>query len=111
MRLKVVAAALLSTLLVSAAPALAQEQQEQNCRSLDAVIEQARDKYGEILTARAISQAGYMVMLFATPDGSTWTLVGLLKDGKTACTLDAGVAYQRVTPGDQPAPAVPETGL
>lgn len=109
MRIQALAVALLSTLL--AAPALAQEQQEQNCRSLDAVIEQARDKYGEILTARAISQAGYMLMLFATPDGSTWTLVGLLKDGKTACTLDAGVAYQPVATGDQPAPAVPETGL
>jgi hypothetical protein len=92
----------LSTLL--AAPALAQ----QNCRSLDEVVSLARDKYHEQLTMRAISQKGYMLMLFATEDGQTWTLFGLLPDGQTACMLDAGEGLQRIVAEDQPAP---EEGL
>lgn len=92
----------LSTLL--AGPALAQDQGGPNCRTLDAAVAEARDKYNERLVMRGISQGGYMIMLFATDDGQTWTLFGLLKDGKTACTLDAGVALQPVAPADQPQP-------
>jgi hypothetical protein len=102
MRRTIAAVLLLST----ATPALAQE--GGNCRSLDAAIAETRDQYGEVLAMRGISSSGYMLMLFANPDGSTWTLVGLLKDGKTACTLDAGEGLQFVKPSD--APAVPEQG-
>jgi hypothetical protein len=103
MRATLLALALLSTLVF---PAVAQ-QQGANCRSLDQAISEARDQYGEVLAMRGISSGGYMLMMFANPDGSTWTLLGLLKDGQTACTLDAGEGLQFIKPGDQP---VPEQG-
>lgn len=101
----IVLAALLSTLLLTA-PALAEGP---NCRSLNAAVAEVHDKYHEVLTVRAVSQAGYAILLFANPDGSTWTLFGMLKDGKTVCTLDAGEGLQFVTPSDQPVPA-PDQG-
>lgn len=53
--------------------------------------------YGERVVARGLSKDGAMVELFATPGGSTWTLI-ITTPGGNACPLEAGKVWNKVTP-------------
>lgn len=105
MRLKVAIAAVLSTLL--AAPALAQPEQQPACAPIDQIAAKLAAEYHETRVQQGVVGEGRaMLLIFATPDGATWTAVMLRHDG-VGCMAAAGSDWQ--TRSD-PAP-VTEEGL
>lgn len=108
MRLTLLAALLLSTL---AAPAWGQEprtgQEQPPCAPYDQVEAKLAAEYRETRIQQGVVGDGRaMLVIFASPDGATWTAVMVRPDG-LACMAAAGDDWQ--TRHD--APAVPETGL
>jgi hypothetical protein len=91
MRLKVAFAAALSTLL--AAPALAQEQQPA-CAPIDQIAAKLAAEYSETRVQQGVVGEGQaMLLIFAAPDGATWTAVMLRHDG-VGCMAAAGSDWQ-----------------
>jgi hypothetical protein len=88
MRIKVVIAAALSTLL--AAPALAQE--DSNCAPFDVAAAFHANKLNETRVAQGIIE-GHMVMIFASPEGASWSLVIVNHEG-VACLKARGTDWQ-----------------
>jgi hypothetical protein len=104
MRLKVVIAAALSTLL--AGPALAQEQQQPTCAPIDQIEAKLAAEYQETRVQQGVVGEGRaMLVIFAAPDGATWTAVMLRHDG-VGCMAAAGSDWQ----ARHDAPSVPEQG-
>ena len=102
MRLKVAIFAALSTL---ALPAWAQEQPA--CAPIDQIEAKLAAEYRETRVQQGVVGDGRaMLLIFATPDGATWTAVMLRHDG-VGCMAAAGSDWQ--ARHDQP--AAPETGL
>lgn len=100
MRLILFTVAVLSTLPL---PAWAQE----NCAPIDRVEAKLAAEYRETRVQQGVTQSGQtMLVIFAAPDGATWTAVMVRADG-LACMAAAGSDWQ--TRSDEP--AVPETGL
>jgi hypothetical protein len=90
--------------LLSTTPAMAQE--ENRCAPYPDVEAMLAKEYQEARTAQGIGGEGkHMMVIFAAPNGATWTAVLLSPDG-TACLVDAGTDW--VFQSD--APAVPEQG-
>ncbi len=105
MRLKVVAAALLSTLPL---PALAQEQVEATvpCAPFEIAERFHAEKLGETRVAQGLSEDGSQIlMIFAAPDGASWSVVVVNHDG-VACLRAHGSDWQL----RHDVPAVPEQG-
>lgn len=71
------------------------------CLPLTDYTKQLAAKYHEAPVARAI-QGGMPIVVFASADGKTYTIVAIVKSGRTACTLAAGTDWQAV---DAPATA------
>jgi hypothetical protein len=88
MRLTLLTAAALSTLL--AAPAWAQEQS--NCAPFDVAAAFHANKLNETRVAQGIIE-GHMVMIFASPEGATWSLVIVNHEG-VACLKARGTDWQ-----------------
>jgi hypothetical protein len=98
MRLKVVAAALLSTLSL---PALAQE----NCAPITDIEAKLAADFHEARIQQGIASDGkHMLVIYAAPDGATWTAIMLRPDG-LGCVAVSGENWQ--TRHDE-APAVEE---
>jgi len=94
------AIALMSTL---ALPALAQEK----CGTFNTVKDVHAKQLNEFPVAQGISGDGMqMLVVFAAPDGATWSIVVVTTDG-VACLKARGVDWQE----RHDVPAVPETGL
>jgi hypothetical protein len=103
-RIVAAAAVALSTLL--ATPALAQEQQP-TCAPIDQIEANLAAEYQETRVQQGVVGEGRaMLLIFAAPDGATWTAVMLRHDG-IGCMAAAGSDWQARS---DPAP-VPETGL
>jgi hypothetical protein len=95
----------LSTLL--ATPALAQDAQLPACAPIDQIAAKLAAEYQETRVQQGVVGEGRaMLLIFATPDGATWTAVMLRHDG-IGCMAAAGSDWQARS---DPAP-VPETGL
>ncbi len=70
------------------------------CLPLHEFARQLAAKYHEAPVARAI-QGGMPIVIFASANGQTFTVVGITESGRTACTLAAGTGWQAV---DRPIP-------
>lgn len=79
----------LIALLLLASPALA----EPNCIPRERAVRELHTKYSETAVAMGISNSGAVVELFATENGSTWTVIVTLPSGLT-CALSAGEDWE-----------------
>jgi len=88
MRKTITAILFLSTLL--AGPALAQQQPAPNCGQMADWDRMLAEKYGETEIRQGLSARGWLMHLYMTPDGSTWTIVGEKPGTNAGCQLDGG---------------------
>ena len=90
--------ALLAILTLFTAPALAAPQ----CTGLADALAWHHEQRGEVGIWKGISPDGSALMIVANPDGSSWSALVLIPDGKNICLLASGGSWQ---PGDAPPPA------
>lgn len=81
-------AALVAAFFVSC-PAFAQPM----CDTRERVLEQLANKYGEQVIASGVNNAGALLEILATPDGSTWTIIVTAPGGLT-CLVSAGEGWR-----------------
>lgn len=62
------------------------------CMSHADMVAYLRDRYGESPVAIGISRNGYLVEVFAQPDGETWTIV--VTGPVQSCAIAAGRDWQ-----------------
>lgn len=84
---------MLKTLLITTA--LASQPQ---CGEKDEIFKQLLQQYHEKPISFGLSTRGNMTIVTASPDGATWTVVGVNPDGQ-ACLFDAGEGWT-MKPGD-----------
>lgn len=58
-------------------------------------------RWREVPVGRGLTGAGLLVELFASSDGSSWTLVATRSDGR-ACPLAVGLDWHRPAPPSRP---------
>jgi hypothetical protein len=85
--IKYAAAALVAVSAVAGQPAFAQD-----CGDRDAFVAEFDTRYGEVPVAAGLQDAQFIVELWATQDGATWTILLTRVDGLT-CVLAAGVGW------------------
>ncbi|MCU0902429.1 MAG: hypothetical protein MUE83_00960 [Tabrizicola sp.] len=88
--LMIAAALLFTVLLVQDAKAAPQ------CDSAERVLQLLADRYGEERVGEG-SAGGGKLLIFAHPDGDTWSVVILLPDGQ-ACLLASGADWTTLNP-------------
>lgn len=94
-------ALILATLHLWAAPMMAVAQAPQ-CAPLDRMVEGLANGWQEAPVGRGMQGGELIVMVFAAPEGETWTIIGVGPDG-TACLLASGAAWETLP---RPAPGV-----
>lgn len=77
-----------AALVLAATPATAQPL----CATLDRIADVLREDHGEKPVQLGDARGG-QVILFSTPDGSTWTIVVAAPDGR-ACIVSDGRAWR-----------------
>lgn len=82
------AAAFLATIL-----ALGSASARADCLPLAEFARQLAAKYQEAPIARAI-QGRIPIIVFASPNGATYTIVAVVQSGRTACMIAAGTSWQ-----------------
>lgn len=68
-----------------------------SCAPVDQAVELLVTKYGEALVGVGDGPNGTRLFIFARPDGNTWTVLGLLPDGK-ACFIASGSNWEAAAP-------------
>ena len=88
----------LSTLLLMATPALAQEQppgQTRNCGTIDEVRRMLTEKYHEAVVGHGVAAAGQVLLtVYASADGATWSIVMTRARDGMACITAEGTDWQ-----------------
>jgi len=79
---------LLAALVLAATPASAQNL----CATLDKIADVLREDHREVPVQIGDTRAG-QVVVFATPDGGTWTIVVVSPDGR-ACVVSDGKRWR-----------------
>jgi hypothetical protein len=72
-------------------------QQMQGCEDHAQVRKRLEIKYRETLAAIATNQYGWLIELYVSADGKSWTLVGTRPNGP-ACVFGVGIDWQMVAP-------------
>lgn len=72
-------------------------QQMQGCEDHAQIRKRLKIKFQEDLSATATNQYGWLIELYASADGRTWTLVGTRPNGP-ACVFGVGRDWQMVAP-------------
>ncbi len=83
----------LALLLAVVAPASAQTA----CATHARVAKQLESRFAEAPIAIGLASNGGVIELFSTGDGSTWTLVMTMPDGKS-CPVAAGQGWESLPP-------------
>lgn len=68
-----------------------------SCGPVDQVVEALTGEYHEVLVGTGAGPNGTRLLVFAHPDGTTWTVLGLLPDGK-ACFIASGTDWKAAPP-------------
>ncbi len=101
LRHALLAAALIGGVALSAGSAAAQER----CFLRDQAIENLKDRYGEDVVGRGISNDGKVMFELFTSTNGSWTLLKTHADGKT-CMVGTGEAWTAVETVKAKGPAV-----
>jgi hypothetical protein len=78
------------SIALAALPAAAAERA---CPQHQAVIDELRVKYDEAPVAMGLASNGGVIEVFATGEGSTWTILITMPDGST-CMVATGQAWE-----------------
>ncbi len=92
--LRVLGAALLALALLLSVQSSASAQSV--CASHAEVTKQLASAYSEAQVAIGLASNGGVVEVFSTDDGSSWTIVMTMPNGKS-CVVTAGEAWERIT--------------
>ena len=84
-----------NVLLLASVLAVASQPVWAECLPLEPFARQLAARYHEAPVARAI-QEGMPIIVFASENGRTYTIVAIVQSGRTACTLAAGTDWQPV---------------
>ncbi len=90
--LRVLGATLLALVLLLGVQSSASAQ----CASHAEVTKQLGSAYAEAQVAIGLASNGGVVEVFSTDDGSSWTIVMTMPNGKS-CVVAAGEAWERIT--------------
>ncbi len=88
----------LAALLLLATPAVAQQQQA--CGNYVEMAKNLKDKFSEQRVAMGLNQKGDAVVIFASPNGATWSALTVQPTG-TACMVGAGSQWETIAPKPQ----------
>ena len=80
---------------VLSAPALAQ--QPPACAPLPMIEAEPAREYNEARVAAAADQRGFVLAIYATADGKTWTAISITADG-SGCLLGSGSNWRALSP-------------
>jgi hypothetical protein len=72
-------------------------QQMQGCEDHDQIVQRLRTKFHEERAEVGVNQYGWLIELFESADGKTWTLAATRPGGPT-CVFGIGSDWQTVTP-------------
>ena len=72
-------------------------QQMQGCEDHAQIVVRLKTKFHEERAAVGENQYGWLIELFESPDGKTWTLVAT-RPGGAACVFGIGGDWQTVAP-------------
>ena len=72
-------------------------QQMQGCEDHEQMVQRLRIKFHEERAEVGVNQYGWLIELFESADGKTWTLVAT-RPGGAACVFGIGGDWQMVTP-------------
>jgi hypothetical protein len=89
--------AVISVALLASTAHPAQAQQMQGCEDHAQISKRLDIKFREELAATAFNQYGWLIELYASSDGKSWTLVGTRPNGP-ACVFGVGRDWQMVAP-------------
>lgn len=81
--------------LVALAAQHAMAQENPNCAPRQQVLEQLRDRYGEIRQSIGLSAEETVVEMFASHLSGTWTITVTLPNGMT-CLVASGQAFENM---------------
>ena len=68
-----------------------------DCFPADMFARMAFTRYGELPVGRGVDNDGWLTELYASEDGSTWTLV-VTPSPEKRCLMMAGQAWQSLSP-------------
>jgi hypothetical protein len=66
--------------------------QTAQCAPVDQMLTLLADKYGEQLIGEGQGPNGFKLLMFAHPEGDTWTVVGVIPGGQ-ACFIASGESW------------------
>ena len=84
-------------LLFASTACPARTQELQGCEDHGQILKRLRTKYQEELSAVATNQYGWLIQLYTSPDGKSWTLVARRPNGPD-CVFGVGRDWQLVAP-------------
>ena len=87
-----IAAALTAAFLMFASPALAM-----HCYPREVWVKNLADDYGEKPVRQGLTANGSVLEVFATPDGSTWTLI-ITRPDRVSCGIASGKHWRKTVP-------------
>jgi hypothetical protein len=83
--------------LVALLPMAAVAQQPPACAPLPAIEAELAREYGVARVAAAADQRGFVLAIYATADGKTWTAIRVMADG-SGCLLGSGSNWRALSP-------------
>lgn len=84
---------------IAAFPTIASAAQAPECAPFERVVANLAQSYSERPVARAINSEGQLLLvLLASPDGATWTEVGVRAADHMACIVGAGTDWEMASP-------------
>ena len=69
---------------------------QSSCLPYDEALERFGAKYGEAPIARGVDGRGNLAMVFASADGSTWTIFVVHPARSMACVVGAGTDWEPI---------------
>ena len=72
-------------------------QQMQGCENHEQIVVRLKTKFHEERAAVGVNQYGWLIELFESNDGKTWTLIAT-RPGGSACVFGIGGEWQNVAP-------------
>ena len=88
----------LAALLLLTTPAIAHEQPR--CGQYVEMAKALSDKFHEQRVAMGLNEKGEAIIIFASPDGATWSALAVQATG-TACWVGAGSQWETIAPKPQ----------
>lgn len=70
------------------------------CNHRDVVMEELREKYGEMVVSRGLAVNNHVVEVLASKDGSSWTIVHTNPNNLFTCAMASGSDWESDTKPD-----------